>query len=239
MPGCPAPSALPVSPSRSWRIPFAILALLLTWPAPAHAEPRSRWVPVALPKDPTRSEGLPSPLPDDAVPPAWIQWLGWSEDGRRIAWREGKADEPRRPGQPIEIARLDAQGGVLDRVHVTTEVLPSLHARRIRILPPVASEQATPSDVVLQTAGGHLLAVAVRGEPAVAAVLRKKSGQYEPIARWDVRSPATRMTAVGFEDDAHKRLAIVATTGQGRTAQAHLIVVPLVEPPRAPSATVP
>jgi hypothetical protein len=214
-----------------------VLALLLV-PQLCLADPPSRWVPVPLPKQATPAEG-PAPLPETAEPPAWIQWLGWSEDGRRIAWREGSASEPRRPGQPIEIARLDAQGGILDRVHVTTEVLPSLHARRIRVQPPVQTDQATPGDVVLQTARGSLLAVAVRGEPAVAAVLRKHSGKYEPIARWDVRSPATHVTAQGFEDDAHRLLAIVATTGQGKSAQAHLILVPLTDLPQSRTPTSP
>ncbi len=209
-----------------------VLLSALLLPSLAFAVPPSRWIPAS----PTSDAHAPD-LPEFAAPPAWIQWLGWSEDGKRLAWRQGPADLQRRPGLPIEIAKVDASGAFVDRLHVTANVVAVLRARRIAVGPPVQSEQVTPSDVVLASAQGKLLAVAARGEPAIAAILRKRGTSYQPIARWDVRSPATRMSAQGYEDPSHRLLAVVATTGTGAKAQAHLVLVPLIDLPETPSKT--
>lgn len=215
-----------------------LLAPLLLLPAVLHgAEPGSRWLPgpkapVALPQASTETADLP-PATEQ---PAWIQWLGWSDDGHRLAWRQGPATEPRRPGLPVEIVRLDSKNAFADRLHVTTDILTALNARRIHVTPPVESQQVAPGDVILRTAKGRLLAVAVRGEPAIAAVLMKRGKSYQTIARWPVRSPATSVVAYGWEDAEHRLLAIVATTGRDAQSQAHLVLVPLANPV---SSTVP
>ena len=50
--------------------------------------------------------------PNPSSPPAWIQWLGWSDDGHRLAWRQGPEWAQMLPGTPIEIVRLDDRGNV-------------------------------------------------------------------------------------------------------------------------------
>lgn len=244
-PSAQAPDAprIPTTFASAWALrlksvvmragPVLFFALLL--PSLALAVPPSRWIPAAPPRDDAQA----SELPQVAAPPAWIQWLGWSEDGKRVAWRQGPANLPRRPGLPIEVAKVDASGAFVDRLHVTENILAVLNARRITVGPAVASEQVTPGDVLLASEQGKLLAVAVRGEPAIAAILLKRGGTYQPIARWNVRSPATRMSAQGYEDSLHRLLAVVATTGTGTQAQAHLVLLPLVDLPDTPSKAAP
>ena len=71
--------------------------------------------------------------------PAWLQWLGWSDDGARYAVRAGTVDEQRRPGAPIDITRLDAEGRVEDALRVVNGVSEALKARRITVGPMVAA----------------------------------------------------------------------------------------------------
>ena len=156
-----------------------------------------------------------------------MQWLGWSTDGRRLAWRQGGAKDPQRPGRPLEIARVDKRGAIVDRLHVATDVRAALHARHIFVRHVAELQRVAPADVLVRAAAGQVFAVVVRGNPAQAAVLAKRGGAYEPVARWAVRSPATQVEAAGFADDDGRLLALVVHTGAGRSRQASLIVVPL------------
>ena len=52
-------------------------------------------------------------------------------------------------------------------------------------------------------------------------------------------SPATRISVQGYEDPSRRLLAIVATTGSGALAQAHLVILPLTNLPETPSKTAP
>jgi hypothetical protein len=173
-------------------------------------------------------------LPNAVTPPTWIQWLGWSDDGHRIAWREGTADQKLAPGQPVEIARLDARGAIDDRLQVVARIGWSLARRGIRVRSVARSERVAPADVLLKTARGRLLAVVVRGEPPEIAVLRKTGATYSAVARMPVRGPALPLDASGFPDDAEQCIAIVAHTGKGPSRQGTLIVVPLSQPAAAP-----
>jgi hypothetical protein len=162
--------------------------------------------------------------------PAWLQWLGWSDDGNRYALRvggiprSGAADSQPRPGAPIDLFRLDAAGQVEDHLHVTEGVREALRARRISVGGVVAREQVTPLDTLLRTAGGQLFAVVARGTQM--ALLRKSAaGGYEVIERWTARAPVVEVTAFGWEAAKTRRLAIVTTTGPSPTA--HLSVVSL------------
>ncbi len=172
-------------------------------------------------------------LPEVAEPPAWIQWLGWSPDSRRLAIRQGSATEPRRPGLPIEINRLDAHGAVVERAHVERDVLGALHQRRIHVEPPVAMQVVKPSDVLLKANRGELFAIAVRGDPAYGAVLVKDGSEYVVRAQWPVRSPAKEVTAFAWQSPDGRLLAIVATTGTGARSQAQLVVMPVVDLPKS------
>lgn len=178
----------------------------------------------------------PDDLPQTAPPPAWIQWLGWSEDGRRIAWREGPADRQQAPGQPIEIARLDARGAIVDRLHVEKDVNPALGQRRIRMRRVAQVQRVAPGDLLVRTDAGRLFAVALRGTPAQVAVLEKRGDAYEPVARWAVRSPASRIEVAAFPDLARRLVAVVVHSGAGKARQASLMVLPLVAEATATTA---
>lgn len=166
--------------------------------------------------------------PNPSAPPAWIQWLGWSPDGTRLAWRQGPEWAQLLPGTPIEIVRLDARGNVVTHVHQRQNPGAALKARGIRSTEPLFVERKTERDVLLQTSTGRTFALVVRpGRTSVAAVLEKNRRSYEPIARWLVRGPAERVNVMAFEDLGHRLLALVVHTDSGPLRQAHLAVVPL------------
>ena len=139
------------------------------------------------PPTPTQAETQPWPVdlppaatpvliawPNPSAPPAWIQWLGWAPDGRRLAWRQGPEWAPLLPGSPIEIVRLDERGAVLTNLHQRETPAVALKQRHIRSTEPLPVERKTDRDVLLQTSTGRLLAVVVRpGRTSVAAILEK------------------------------------------------------------------
>lgn len=225
-------------------------------PLPAKAAPAKRWLdpsppaatpaPTAAPTPaqktaaplaaPGAATGLAEPatpsvaeLPDVESPPAWMQWLGWSSDGRRIAWRQGSAKQQPRVADPIEIARVDDRGGIVQRLQVRENVAAALASRQIHLVAPVAHEQVTPADVLLRTASGRLYAVIIRGQAhPTATVLEKHGDSYDPVAQWPVRGPATRVEANGFEEQKHRFMAVMAQTGLGNQRQTHIVVLPLL-----------
>lgn len=176
---------------------------------------------------PEASPDADSDLPDVAAPPAWIQWLGWSDDGRRMAWREGTASQSMAPGLPAEIARVDETGAVVERVHIKANIAAALEKRTIRAREVAETQVISPSDVLVRTARNRLFAVAVRGSPPTAAVLERRGKDYEPVARWAVRGPTELVKVTAMEDDGHRLLALIVHTGEGKTHQGTLLVLPL------------
>ena len=74
--------------------------------------------------------------------------------------------------------------------------------------------------------------VVVRG--AEAAVMRRSaSGRYDVVERWPVRTPATELTAFGWESPRTHRLAIVTSTAPAHTA--HLSILSLADAPTSTS----
>ena len=166
-------------------------------------------------------------LPELPAPPAWIQWLGWSDDGRRMAWREGNASQSMAPGLPAEIARLDETGAVVERAHIKANIAAALEKRTIRAREVAETQIVSPSDVLVRTARNRLFAVAVRGSPPTAAVLERRGKVYEPVARWAVRGPTELVKVTAMEDDGHRLLALIVHTGEGKSHQGTLLVLPL------------
>jgi hypothetical protein len=180
--------------------------------------------------------------PDTSSPPAWIQWLGWSPDGKRLAWRQGPEWAQLLPGTPIEIVRLDERGAAVMHIHQRENPAAALRERHIRSTEPVFVERKSDRDVLLRTSSGRMLAVVVRpGATSIAAVLEKNRRSYDPIARWQVRGPANRVDVMAFEDLSHRLLALVVHTDGGPVRQAHLAVVPLSQklPPQVSALTLP
>ncbi len=220
--------------------PWTLLLWTALLAAPAHAQPPvgmpAAVTAVALPTAATQP-ALDLPLtvtpeliawPNPSAPPAWIQWLGWSADGHRLAWRQGPEWAQLLPGTPIEIARVDERGQVVTNLHQRANPAGALKERHIRSTEPLVVERKTDRDVLLQTSNGRLLAVVVRpGRTSVAAILEKNHRSYEPIARWLVRGPASRVDVMAFEDLGHRLLALVVHADSGPLRQAHLAVVPL------------
>jgi hypothetical protein len=207
--------------------------------------------PVALPGSPTpvvapravtpvdASPDLPAELPmastpamttwpSPASPPAWIQWLGWSNDGKRLAWRQGPEWAQLLTGTPIEIVRLDERGTLVTHVHQRNNPGQALKDRHIKSTEPLFVERKTDRDVLLRSSTGRTFAIVVRpGKTSVAAVLEKKRRSYDPIARWLIRGPANRVDVMAFEDLSHRLLALVVHADSGPLRQAHLAVLPL------------
>ena len=166
--------------------------------------------------------------PNPSSPPAWIQWLGWSDDGHRLEWRQGPEWAQMLPGTPIEIARLDDRGNVVTHLHQRENPAVALKTRHIRTTEPLFVERKTDRDVLLQTSTGRMFAVVVRpGRSSVAAILEKNHRSYEPIARWPIRGSASRVDVMAFEDLSHRLLALVIHADSGPLRQAHVAVVPL------------
>ncbi|MSP91985.1 MAG: hypothetical protein EXR79_09340 [Myxococcales bacterium] len=167
-------------------------------------------------------------LPGAASPPAWMQWLGWSDDGTRLAWREGGPDATAAPGQPAEVARLDEWGAITSRLHLTGRIGWSLARRTIRVRAPAQQSRAAAADVLVRADSGPGFAVVARRVPPELAVLRSIEGKgYQPVARVPVRTPALPLDVAAFPDPTGRLMAIIAHTGAGRLRQATLLVVPL------------
>ena len=227
----PAP---PKAPPKRWldptppSQPAAPAPTPATVPTPPKKNAEQPPVQATAPRLPTEVTPSVAELPAVEPPPAWMQWLGWSSDGHRIAWRQGSAKQLARVAGPIEIARLDDRGGIVQRLQVRENVAAALASRQIRLVAPVAHEQVTPADVLLRTATGRLYAVIVRGtEHPTATVLEKRGDSYDPVAQWPVRGPAARVEANGFEEQTHRLMAVMTHTGQGDQRQAHIVVLPL------------
>lgn len=183
--------------------------------------------PAQLPEPTT----LPEPPTSTQQPPAWIQWLGFSPDGQRLAWRHGPSWAPMLPGSPIEIVRLDPMGNIVDHVHQRLNPRGALTARKIHSPEPVRMQRITDRDVLVQTTKGRLFAVVVRqGKQVEAAVLEKRRGSYDPLLRWNLRGPANRVEVLAFEDWTHRLLALVVHTDQNDARQAQLVVLPMRVP---------
>lgn len=160
-------------------------------------------------------------------PPSWIKWLGWSGDGLRIAWREGAFGTGNSPGKPIWIARLNAQGAIVDRHYRQADVQKALDTRGIRRRGQAEIEELTPLDALVRTRAGEVLAVAVRGAPPVLAVLRRNGDDYDVVARRQVIGPVETLRVNAAESPDGRLLALVVHTGRVKRRQASLLVIPL------------
>ena len=168
------------------------------------------------------------PQPWQTLPPHWIQWLGWSHKGPRLAWRQGPDWAPPLPGSPVEIALLGADGHPAALLHQTANPGAALAERAIHFTRPLRQERKAPADVLVRSGNGRVLAVVVRRQPApIAAVLEKKRRSYDPLLRWPLRGPADRVDVMAFEDVGHRFLALVVHTDAGPDRQAQLALVPL------------
>ena len=166
--------------------------------------------------------------PNPSSPPAWIQWLGWSNDGTRVAWRQGPEWAQLLTGTPIEIVRVDQRGASVAHLHQRGNPAVALRERHIRSTEPLFVERKSERDVLLRTSNGRTLAIVVRpGPTSTAAVLEKNRSSYDPIARWLVRGPGNRVDVMAFEDLSHRLLALVVHTDSGPVRQAQLALVPL------------
>ena len=229
---------------------LTLLVLLAVPYAGFAAAPASR-APVALPLPQTATTIAlaPATLPAPATPsaslpatatatsadnPAWIQWLGFSSDGQRVAWRQGPHWTTILTGSPIEIARLDKSGRVVAHIHQTSLPSEALKQRRIRLTPQVRWQRKGPRDMLLESSDGRVFAVVVRpGKPGVAALLEKRRGSYDPLLRWSLRGPAARLDVVAYEDWSHRWLAVVVHADNEELADAQVVLVPLARGVRA------
>lgn len=155
---------------------------------------------------------------------AWVRFLGWSADGRRIAWRAGSSASSNVPGQPCLIARLDADGRELDRLRVDEAVGEALVSRRIHSVPAAPRERVTALDVLTRSANGRLWAAL--GRERLAALLVKDAGGYQPLWRWPLRAVATAVDLTAFDNPQGDLLALVVEVRLGRRSAAALLVMP-------------
>lgn len=155
---------------------------------------------------------------------AWVRFLGWSADGRRIAWRAGPQGQYNTPGQPCDIARLDASGRVVDQVHIAGDVTAALVARRIHSVPLGTHQQVTARDGLVRDRAGHLWAGLVRDN--LAAILYKRDKAYLPLWRMALPASALSVDLVGFENPIGDLMALVIEARMGRATAAALLVVP-------------
>lgn len=223
-------------------VALAIILLGLSIGSSAGAAPPAKSLPLPIAATPTQRAEPPHPndvadlpiavtpdlvtWPNPSSPPAWIQWLGWSDDGHRLAWRQGPEWAQMLPGTPIEIVRLDDHGNPVTHLHQRQNPGAVLKAKHIRTTEPLFVERKTDRDVLLRTSSGRMLAVVVRpGRTSVAAVLEKNRRSYEPIARWLIRGPANRVDVMAFEDLRHRLLALVVHADSGPLRQAHVAVL--------------
>ena len=155
---------------------------------------------------------------------AWVRFLGWSADGRRVAWRTGTQGQFNIPGQPCDIARLHPSGRIQDRVHVTGDVTAALVARHIHSVPLAARQQVTARDGLVQDRAGHLWAGLVRDN--LAAILYKRDKAYLPLWRMALPTVALSVDLAGFENPKGDLMALVIEARMGRATAAALLVVP-------------
>ncbi len=206
-------------------VALARAATPVSLPARATSVDAAAQLPVELAPPPTPTLVA---WPNPSSPPAWIQWLGWANDGKRLAWRQGPEWAQMLPGTPIEIARLDERGNLVTHLHQRENPSQALKDRHIKSTEPLFVERKTDRDVLLRSSTGRIFAVVVRpGRTSVAAVLEKKRRSYDPIARWLIRGPASRVDVMAFEDLSHRLLALIVHADGGPLRQAHLAVLPL------------
>jgi hypothetical protein len=155
---------------------------------------------------------------------AWVRFLGWSADGRRMAWRSGSQASSNVPGQPCLVARLDDSGRELDRLRIDESVTEGLVSRRIHSVPQAPRERVSPLDVLVRSSNGQLWAALSRDR--LAAVLVKASGGYQPLWRWPLRAVATAIDLTAFENGQGDLLALLVQVQLGRRSAAALLVVP-------------
>ncbi len=183
----------------------------------------------------TSITGALAATPADQARPAWFHWIGWSTDGRFAAWRQGHSRETNKPGTPVWLARVQANGvrgaATLSRGPVRKTL--AEHGIRGRVW--VWRDQITPVDVILRTRNDVLLAVVVRGVPPVLAVLRKWQGEYEVVANRAVPGPVVSINSQAFESSGGDRIAVLARTHTAQTTSAWLFTLPLSGRPVPPS----
>lgn len=155
---------------------------------------------------------------------AWVRFLGWSADGRRLAWRSGSQASSNVPGQPCLVARLDDAGRELDRLRIDESVTEALVSRRIHSVAPAPRERVTPLDMLVRSSNGQLWAALSRDR--LAAVLVKARDGYQPLWRWPLRAVATAIDLTAFENSRGDLLALVIQVQLGRRSAAALLVVP-------------
>jgi hypothetical protein len=194
---------------RSWLL-RAVLGVAGFWSAGLSAAPPA--------ENPAPSAGQ---LIDRA---AWLRFLGWSADGRRIAWRSGSPASSNVPGQPCLVARLDDGGRELDRLRIDESVTEALVSRRIHSVPAVPRERVTPRDMLVRSSNGQLWAAL--GRDRLAAVLVKARDGYQPLWRWPLRAVVTAIDLTAFENAQGDLLALVVQLQLGRHSAAALLVVP-------------
>jgi len=205
-------------------MPRILVQLSLALAAPLLSALPALADPAPLPAPATQTQPDPPEVPP---PPAWMQWHGWSDDGQFIAWREGYLRQQMARGQPVEIAQLDAKGGIIAREHIVENPAAVLEARHIHIRQEAQTEEVSPTDVLVRTASQRLFAVIVRDNPAMCGVLERRGAEYMLVARWPVRSPADSIRVTATEADNHRLLALIMHTGQARSHQGTLLVLPL------------
>lgn len=175
---------------------------------------------MAVASECTAARGEVTPL----ASAAWVRFLGWSADGRRVAWRTGSQGQFNTPGQPCEIARLRASGQLQDRVHISGDVTAALVARHIHSVPLAVRQQVTPRDGLVRDRAGHLWAGLVRDN--LAAVLYKRDKAYLPLWRMALPAVAISVDLAGFENPQGDLMALVIEARMGRATAAALVVVP-------------
>ncbi len=153
-----------------------------------------------------------------------MRFLGWSADGTRVAWRAGPQGKLNKPGQPFEIARVDTNGSLQDRIHVATDITAALVAGRIHSVPLAERQQVTPRDALVQDRSGHLWAGLVRDN--LAAILYKTHKAYQPLWRRVLPAAAVSVDLAGFESPTGGLIALVIEARMGRATAAALLVVP-------------
>lgn len=188
--------------------------------------------PTAWAADPGPSAGTLTPL---AAAP-WVRFLGWSADGRRVAWRSGTTGQFNVPGQPCDIARVNAAGQLVDRTHIASEITAALVARRIHSVPLSDQQQVTARDALVRDRAGHLWAGLVRDN--LAAILYKRTRHYQPLWKTALPAPSAAVTLAGFESPAGDLIALVLEARMGRTSAATLLILPTtLDLPEAVSPT--
>ena len=166
-----------------------------------------------------------------SLTPEWTHWLGWARDNRFIAWRQGGARSQNRPGDPIWLAEVGADGQLRPPRRLSGQPKKLLLDHDIHGRVWVWRDQVTAMDVVMRSRGGTLLAVAVRDGPPTLAVLRKWQGEYQLVASRRVPGPVTALEAQAYESPDGSMVAVLARTEAGRSVLSSMFILPLKGPP--------